>query len=37
MAGQVVDSVGPDGEVRAAPGSAGTVETDGRPSSPRRD
>ena len=37
MAGQVVDSVGPDGEVRAAPGSAGTVETADRPSSPRRD
>lgn len=36
MAGQVVDSVGPDGETRPAPGSAGTAEA-ARPPSPRRD
>jgi sugar transferase EpsL len=36
MAGQVVDSVGPDGETLPAPGSAGTAEAT-RPSSPRGD
>lgn len=36
MAGQVVDSVGPDGETLPATGSAGTVEA-ARPPNPRRD